>query len=357
MAFLDNAGDIILDAVLTDAGRQRLARGNFKIVKFALGDEEINYELFNSSHPSGSAFYDLEIMQTPVLEAFTNNTSLMKSKLVSINRNNILYMPILKVNSRGTLGTHGFFSGFDGYYLTADEKTSKSGGTGTTSGPIEGVMHGPANIANGMGGGKSNNICIDQGIEADSNTDGLSITDTMPADMLETAFLVRADHRLLRFHAFDRNGGTGKVGPELINQFVDDDAVATYFFAMADGTNTVFGPRDDLLDRGDGRGNVLNNLGAGFSQSDIDLHAQIYEMFTGPLGNTLRIVPKVAPSVQYSSTLFDKLGTTAGATLDILTDSSPALPNYKFIDTSINVTGVTTGYSVDLPIRIIKGIF
>ena len=80
-------------------------------------------------------------------------------------------------------------------------------------------------------------------------------------------------------------------------------------------------------------------------------------MFTGPLGNTLRIVPKVAPSVQYSSTLFDKLGTTAGATLDILTDSSPALPNYKFIDTSINVTGVTTGYSVDLPIRIIKGIF
>ena len=80
-------------------------------------------------------------------------------------------------------------------------------------------------------------------------------------------------------------------------------------------------------------------------------------MFTGPLGNTLRIVPKVAPSVQYSSTLFDKLGATAGATLDILTDSSPVLPNYKFIDTSINITGVTTGYSVDLPIRIIKGIF
>ena len=37
MAFLDNSGDIILDAVLTDAGRQRMARGNFKIVKFALG--------------------------------------------------------------------------------------------------------------------------------------------------------------------------------------------------------------------------------------------------------------------------------------------------------------------------------
>ena len=46
MAFLDNSGDIILDAVLTDAGRQRMARGEFKIVKFAFGDEEINYKLF-----------------------------------------------------------------------------------------------------------------------------------------------------------------------------------------------------------------------------------------------------------------------------------------------------------------------
>ena len=59
MAFLDNSGDIILDAVLTDAGRQRMAQGNFRIVKFALGDEEINYNAFNSDHPSGSAFYDL----------------------------------------------------------------------------------------------------------------------------------------------------------------------------------------------------------------------------------------------------------------------------------------------------------
>ena len=38
MAFLDNSGDIVLDAVLTDTGRMRLARGDgsFKITKFAL---------------------------------------------------------------------------------------------------------------------------------------------------------------------------------------------------------------------------------------------------------------------------------------------------------------------------------
>ena len=52
MGFLDNSGDIILDAVLTDLGRKRLAEGNgrFKITKFALGDDEIDYGLYDKSH-------------------------------------------------------------------------------------------------------------------------------------------------------------------------------------------------------------------------------------------------------------------------------------------------------------------
>ena len=286
-------------------------------------------------------------MQTPILEAFTNNTSLMKSKLVSINRNNILYMPILKVNNRG-LAFHKFRSDFDGYFLTADEKTSEANSAEPTSAVEPGILHGPSTIRNG--GTDTKYICIDQGIVADGNTDGLSITDNMPGDMIETAFLVRVDHRLLRLHAYD-NTNNGDVGPELVNQFVDDDAVATYFFAQADGTRTVFGPRDDLLDRGDGRGNTLN----GGVQDDVNTHRDNYEMFQGPIGNTLRLVPKVSPSAQYSSTLFDKLGTVSGTTLTVLTDAGAI--NYKFIDTSINITGVTTGYSVDLPIRIIKGTF
>ena len=88
MGFLDNSGDIILDAVLTDTGRYRLAKGDgsFKISKFALCDDEIDYSLYNKDHANGSAYYDLEILQSPVMEAFTNNGSMMKSKLLSISR-------------------------------------------------------------------------------------------------------------------------------------------------------------------------------------------------------------------------------------------------------------------------------
>ena len=57
MAFLDNSGDIILGAVLTDTGRMRLARGDgsFRIAKFALGDDEIDYGLFDKLNVNGSS--------------------------------------------------------------------------------------------------------------------------------------------------------------------------------------------------------------------------------------------------------------------------------------------------------------
>ena len=99
MAFLDNSGDIILDAVLTDTGRARLAAGDgsFRIVKYAFADDEIDYSKYDTTE-ANSNLYDIEILKTPVFEAFTNNTSTMKSKLVSIARNNLLYMPITRIN-------------------------------------------------------------------------------------------------------------------------------------------------------------------------------------------------------------------------------------------------------------------
>ena len=105
MAFLDNSGDIILDAVLTDTGRMRLAKGDgsFKISTYAFGDDEIDYSSYNGNNSSGSAYYDLEILQTPILEAFTNNSANMKSKLVSLTNNNLLYLPVIQLNE----GTYG----------------------------------------------------------------------------------------------------------------------------------------------------------------------------------------------------------------------------------------------------------
>ena len=106
MAFLDNSGDIILDAVLTDIGRKRMARGNFRITKFSIGDDEIDYGLYNKDHPSGSAYYDLEILQTPVLEAFTQANANINYGLVSYPRQDLLYIPSLLLNEKSFLQLH-----------------------------------------------------------------------------------------------------------------------------------------------------------------------------------------------------------------------------------------------------------
>ncbi|MHA2405043.1 MAG: hypothetical protein ACXADH_18770 [Candidatus Kariarchaeaceae archaeon] len=104
MAFLDNSGDIILDAVLTDLGRKRMAEGNFRITQFALGDDEIDYSLYDATHPSGSAYYDLEILQTPVFEAFTQTNANINYGLLSL-RDDLLYIPSLVHNQ--TVSTAG----------------------------------------------------------------------------------------------------------------------------------------------------------------------------------------------------------------------------------------------------------
>jgi len=100
MAFLDNSGDIILDAVLTDVGRKKMAEGNFKITKFALGDDEIDYGLYDKNNPSGSAYYDLEILQTPVFEAFTAKNANINYGLLTISRKDLLYLPVMLQNTK-----------------------------------------------------------------------------------------------------------------------------------------------------------------------------------------------------------------------------------------------------------------
>ena len=98
MGFLNNSGDIIIDATLTDVGRQRLAKGDgtFTIKKFAVGDDEINYELYNTS--AGTIYADLNILQTPIMEAVTNNIATMKHKLMTFDRTDLLYLTTLKLN-------------------------------------------------------------------------------------------------------------------------------------------------------------------------------------------------------------------------------------------------------------------
>ena len=87
MAIL-NPTTVTVDAVLTTKGRELLARndGSFQITQFSLADDEIDYTLYNPNQPSGSAFYGEAIEAMPVIQAFPNDTQIMRYKLVTLPR-------------------------------------------------------------------------------------------------------------------------------------------------------------------------------------------------------------------------------------------------------------------------------
>jgi len=307
MAFLDNSGDIILDAVLTDTGRFRLAKGDgsFKIAKFALGDEEIDYNLYDKNHASGSAYYDLEILQTPVLEAFTNNMSSMKSKLVSYNTNTLLYLPVLKVNTfANNNSSPATEAGEVGAYVVAVDTTlnNKAGIPKTTTGYMNGIT--PSQT--------KTRIRIDQGLD----TSDLSPQTQIPPDRYETQYIIEMDYRLGRPVAINSNSDVAPVS------FIDDDNIASYY-VTTDNANFVQG---------------IPTTSANESQED--------HVIAGPRGSMLQFKIASTIDLQTSDFLFDQIGGSATTTFATFT--------CKYIDTVIRVTGATTGYRLDIPVRFIK---
>ena len=111
MGYLDNSS-VIVDAILTKKGRELLSRqdGSFNITQYALADDEIDYTLYNESHPNGSAFYGEAIEALPLLEAIPNENNTMVSKLTTLPRGTTK-IPVLSLQSTNiTVGRSANFT-------------------------------------------------------------------------------------------------------------------------------------------------------------------------------------------------------------------------------------------------------
>jgi hypothetical protein len=317
MAFLDNSGDIILDAVLTDTGRMRLARGDgsFRIAKFALGDDEINYALYDKNNTSGSAYYDLNILQTPVLEAFTNNTSFLKSKLLTIPRTNLLYLPVMLTNTTTNLKLNPA-SGI--YAVTANNATTTAMAAVGATLPDNEWMNGVPSAAAVQAG--ISPIGLDQGL----NTDEIPYTFTLDPDLVENQYIVEMDNRVCQLAST-----TGDVAPV---SFIDDDNIASYFVSRGSAAS-------GFIDQ------VPNQVAAA---------AQAQSPIAGPRGTSFRFTLKASVEIQSSDYLFTKIGAAVPAAGDGLAGSDYLNAAIRFIDTNIRITGGQTGYRLDIPVRFVK---
>ena len=88
MGYLNNSTRV-LDAILTKKGREILSSGgsgglgSFEVTKFALGDDEIDYGLWDTTHTQGSTYYGAVLDNLPALEPFNDPSEIMKYKLVT----------------------------------------------------------------------------------------------------------------------------------------------------------------------------------------------------------------------------------------------------------------------------------
>ena len=85
MGYLDNTS-VTIDAILTLKGRELLAKGGsaFSITQFAVGDDEIDYSLWNPDHPLGTNYYGTIIENMPITEAIPDETQALKYKLITL---------------------------------------------------------------------------------------------------------------------------------------------------------------------------------------------------------------------------------------------------------------------------------
>jgi len=96
MGYLDNSS-VMVDAILTNKGRQILAAGGqLNITKFALSDDEIDYDLWNPAHTLGTNYYGAVIEGMPILEGLPDETQMMRYKLITLPKD-VIGIPVISV--------------------------------------------------------------------------------------------------------------------------------------------------------------------------------------------------------------------------------------------------------------------
>jgi hypothetical protein len=314
MAFQDNSGDIIFDVVLTDEGRKRLAKGDgsFNIAQFALGDDEINYALYDKT--TTTATQDLSILQTPVFEAFTNNMSSIKTKLMTIPRNDLLYLSVLKLNEL----PRGAAMHSNGAFVVAVDGTTENNNEAETPTTAIGIAS-DKKINEGIIFGKtikeqSTYIRIDSGLD----TTEIPPDGTYISDLQETGFIIEIDNRL--GNICSKDGSIIKT-PD----FIDDDNVASYSFQAGTAGDPQF---------------------VQFNTSTVNGGT---ETIAGPRGIMIEFKIKSSIDLEKSSHLFTLLGTDS-----TMTKAATGQQAIKQIDSVVRVIGESTGYAVSVPVRFVK---
>jgi len=347
MAFLDNSGDIILDAVLTDIGRRLMSSGNgITISKFALGDDEINYGSYDKGHPSGSAYYDLEVLQTPVFEATTQINANINYGLLTFSNPNLLYMPSFVQNTKDNGA--GFASPHQKlYYIAVNTET------------VDAMAKSTLVFANNH----------EKIIQADSNTHraiayelGIDSSEIAKNSSTKRQFIDNAGIKDQSYSAVVNNlfiSGLHSLMPRASSYTNDlSDNKLSSFPSPADmrrvGRSTTSKNRANHLEysiRG-----VAANI---FEPNSASTTASTYSVIAGPSNSIVMLNVSVAAGLDHTKSgvrdrKYTQYGKTSQTTQATFGAASSDGNTYDYIDTTILLAANTSGAQISIPIRLVR---
>jgi len=250
---------------------------------------------------------------------------------VSYSDNSLLYLPVVKLNTKNDSSTSVDVPG--GYYVSVDSTTSTQ-----ISNALDTATSSGYRFAHPGATAEESRIICDQGLDTGDLSVGLLFgTNEQQQSLFETGYMVEVDNRLISVAT------TTGANPRPVAQpsFIDDDNIASYmlnlernsgyFASQAGGNGGNAQPAYELVQ------------GNGVERSVIGLNDQ-----TGRLGSRLIFSLRSNNDVQLqnSTHLFDTLGGT-------VTISALGL-SFKFINTVIRITGMTTGSRLEIPLKLLK---
>ena len=190
-------------------------------------------------------------------------------------------------------------------YVAVDTDTESTFAT-TTSTISDAVIRGVSPSNNSL------QIVIDQGLD----TTEISNTQPLSGDLIETQYIIEIDNRFGSI--VGKNGTSNLITPN--PSFIDDDQVASYYLSLGTDQNFVFPIKAPTALK------------------------PITSILQGPVGTRLEFLIQSSLDLQSSTFLFEQLGTTS--TLDS--------QSIRQIDSVVRITGATTGFRIDVPVRFIK---
>ena len=155
-------------------------------------------------------------------------------------------------------------------------------------------------------------------IKLDAGINSTNVTE-IDESLIEIEFQIEIDNRLGSI--VDRTGKTF-----LTPTAIDDDNIATYIIRKTANSPFVFTPSQEALEA---QSSAIN----------------------GPIASTIEFKIRSSQDLRVSNFLYDRIGTTDTTTY---TDAGGSTATVKIIDSIVRVTGLTTGYAVDIPVRFAK---